>query len=231
MRSASVILADVVGSRGVADFRSVRDKRLAAVSAAHRKGGWVTHAYAVTAGDEFQNIVDDPAHLPSVLFDLRRRFRPLDLRIALGFGGVEWRPTSRETVNVAASGEAFELAREAMDYLRDPSEPPGNERTNSAFARKYSFLTAFRSCDPGVDATVNIIYRLLDSLLQRTTERQWQTINAYEDHRRVDLAARAIGIDESTASRNLQRASYWQVRDAVSVLEDILSGAGKDLYA
>lgn len=220
--TAPVILADVVSSRGVADFKNVRDERLAAISTAHREAGWVAYDYAVTAGDEFQNIVDAPQHVPALVFDLRRRFRPLDLWIAIGLGTIESRPQAGEAVNVAGSGEAFELARAAMGHLRDPAAHPWPDEASSRFARKYTFLTAFRSRGAQVDASVNIIYRLLDSLLQGTTERQWQTIDAYEEHHRLDRAAEKLGIDESTASRNLHRASYWQALDAMVALEDIL---------
>lgn len=226
MTSATpVILADVVGSRGVEDFQTVRDDRLALISTAHTDEGWVQYPYAITAGDEFQNIVNAPSQVPALVFDLRRRFRPLDLRIAVGLGAVESRPTASEPVNVAGTGEAFELARDAMDFLRNAIGHSFQERAREQFARKYSFFTAFRSRRPDLDRTVNIIYRLLDSLLQRTTKRQWETINAYERYHRLDLAADAIGVDESTASRNLQRASYWQTLDAMTVVEDILAGA------
>jgi hypothetical protein len=213
-----VILADVVGSRAVEDFKTLRDVRLASASAAHRARGWVAGDHAVTAGDEFQNIVAEIAQVPRLVFDLRLRFRPLDLRIGIGIGAIDTRPVAGEPVNVGGTGEAFVLARAAMDGLR-------GTRARGVDARKYPVFTALRSSQPRVDGTVNIIYRLLDSLLQRTTARQWQTIDAYEQYEKLDRAADALGIDASTASRNLSRGSYWQVLDAVAALEEILTDA------
>lgn len=213
-----VILADVVQSRTVEDFKALRDERLSGASAAHRARGWVVADHAVTAGDEFQNIVAQVRYLPRLVFDLRRRFRPLELRIAIGIGGIDTLPAVGEPVNVGGTGEAFVHARAAMDGLRGMSG-------HGAEGRKYPVFTAQRSHRLDVDTAVNAIYRLLDSLMQRTTARQWQTIDAYEQYGRLDRAADALGIDESTASRNLSRASYWQLRDAVSALEEILENA------
>lgn len=221
-----VILADVVSSRAVEGFKSLRDERLAGASAAHRALGWVAADHAVTAGDEFQNIVTAVAHVPRLVFDLRRRFQPLELRVAIGLGGIDTRPAAGEPVNVGGTGEAFVRAREAMDYLRGQPFEAGRSAAGSRPGRKYPLFTAMRSGQPRRDATVNTIYRLLDSLLQRTTARQWQTIAAYEQYERLDRAADALGIDESTASRNLSRASYWQVLDAIAALEEILQDSG-----
>jgi len=216
-----VILADVVESKRFENLAEIRNRKLAEISRGHIGQGWVEYEYAVTAGDEFQNIVVAARHVPSVLFDLRRRFRPLGLWIAIGVGQIATFPTGSEPVNVGGTGEAFELAREAMNFLRDTPRSPSS-RAFRAFKRKYAFSTAFRSQDNDSDVAVNIIYRLLDTLLDRTTERQWETINAYEDLGRADRAAARLGVDESTVSRNLSRGSYWQALDAITALARIL---------
>jgi len=203
-------------------FRERRDEFLVAAAVAHREAGWVTHDYAVTAGDEFQNIVTGTAYVPTLVFDLRRRFRPLDLRIAIGVGRVASLPTPTEPVNIGGTGEAFERAREAMDSLRGPTFKSWQPLAASKFARKYRSFTALRTGVDDLDVAVNIIYRLLDSLLRRTTDRQWETINAYEQHHRLDRAAEALEVDESTVSRNLNRSSYWQALDAMVAVEQIL---------
>lgn len=236
----AVILADIVESRSIEALREVRDTRLEVASRAHREEGWTRHAYAVTAGDEFQNIVPMPHHVPRLVFDLRRRFRPHELRVAIGVGRVDSLPAEDEPVNVAGSGEAFERARAAMDSFEPERDIPARHRIARAMvARKYRYLTAFRSGDPELDRAVNIIYRLWDTLLQRVTDRQWQTISAYvetEPRRfsmgpaaltgRQDRAAELLGVDASTFSRNLARGGYWQSLDAIGALTEMLEEGG-----
>lgn len=72
-------------------------------------------------------------------------------------------------------------------------------------------LTAFRTPSDDFDATVNLVYALQDTLLRKITEQQWKTIRARMKSRRIEDAARALGLDTSTVSRNLKRGYYGQL--------------------
>ena len=218
----AVVIADVVSSRSVEGLREIRDQKLAEVYSAQVDLGWVEQRYAVTAGDEFQNIIAAPSLIPGAVFDLRWRFRPLDLWIAVGIGLVDPLPTSTEPINVIGMGEAFERARQAMHYLRGRRVPDWQPLARELLARKYKFMTAFRSGDDTMDTTANIIYRLIDALVQRVTPRQWETIRAYEETGKQDLAASRLELDESTVSRNLSRGFYWQMLDSTGALATLL---------
>lgn len=204
----AVILVDVVGSRATAGFKRQRNRALRSASRAHVTEGLVREPYAVTAWDEFQSLAGDPGALPRILLDLRLRFRPLPLRVSFGIGRVESYPDPGEAVNVGGSGEAFELAREGMEELRNP--------------RKYTYRTVLRSRDPAGDEAVNLILRLQDTLIERITGRQWETIELQRRTGRQETTARRLGIDESTVSRNLQRGFYWQLEDVERILGEVL---------
>src|ERR1700741_3951843 len=85
----SVLIADVI--------HSSRRERLSALLAAglrranrvHLREKRIRVPYAVTAGDEFQTVVASIEMVPALILDLRRRMRPLALRIGIGIGEIQ----------------------------------------------------------------------------------------------------------------------------------------------
>ena len=208
----AVVLADFVGSGAIPGFRELRDRKLAEISGLHRASRGVVGDYAVTAWDEFQNLLIAVPGFPRVVWDLRCHFYPLRLSIAVGVGGVTSMPVVGEAINVGGSGEAFELARVAMDRLKKPQGQ----------VSKYKLSTAFKSGEGQQDLWVNLAYRLVDSMVLKITKRQWETILAYRETGRIEKTAARLNIGESTVSRNLRRGFYWQIEDTLADLEKLV---------
>jgi len=202
----SVLLADVVGSRRVAGFAARRDGILSEASRRHRQQGLTTTAYAVTAWDEFQAIVDVLGNVPAVIWDLRMRFHPLRLRVAVGWGSVSTVPSPGGKVNKEGSGPAFEAARRAMEDIKRQK----GVRLRAA--------TQVATGDRDFDAVANTVYRLHDALLQRITSRQWEVVLAQERGQSQGETASVLKIDKSTVSRTLARAAYWELRGSLAIL-------------
>jgi hypothetical protein len=57
------------------------------------------------------------------------------------------------------------------------------------------------------------------------SEKQWRTVDAYLAKGRVDLAARALRINASTASRNLSRSHLWQTLEMIDSMEKIIGSS------
>ncbi|MGA7521529.1 MAG: SatD family protein [Acidobacteriaceae bacterium] len=203
----AVITADVVGSRKLESFGKKRDRRLTAVSRLHLSQKLILSPYTVTAWDEFQAILRKPEDVSRVILDLRRFFYPLQLRIAVGIGSVS--EVHKRPINRYAGGEAFERARTAADRMKRASP-------------KYRLFTSFESGNEIFDAIANTIYRLQDALLERTTTRQWATINTQLKTDRQDATARRLALDVSTVSRNLKRGYYWHLIETAEAMEKIV---------
>lgn len=203
----AVITADVAGSRRIASFRAKRDRHLATVSRLHLAHKLILTPYTVTAWDEFQTILRQPKDAPRVILDLRRLFYPMQLRVAVGIGTVT--EAHKAPINRYAGGEAFERARNAADRLKRGSP-------------KYRLFTRFESGIDVFDAIANTIYRLQDALVEKTTARQWATINAQIDTDRQDATARRLDLDVSTVSRNLKRGYYWHLIETSEAMEKIV---------
>jgi len=206
-RRYAVITADIVGSRKIPAFRSKRDAKLKTLSKLHTQKKLILSPYAVTAWEEFQTILRKPEYLPQLIWDLRRLFYPYSLWIAVGVGEVS--EAHRRPVNVYAGGSAFERARLAADRLK-----AGNP--------KFKMLTSFESGDPVFDAIANTLYHLHDTLLNKTTAKQWAVINVQTETNRQEVTARKLSLDISTVSRNLKRGNYWQFEETRKAMEQII---------
>jgi hypothetical protein len=165
--------------------------------------------YAVTAGDEFQTVVTSIEMVPELIFDLRRRMRPLDLRIGVGIGTIQGRV--RAPVNQLVGG-AFSNAREAMAEVK---------KAGHAYPR----LTAFRSPKESFDRITNLVYGLNDTLVMDITEEQWRALNAYVDRSGVESAARKLRVNISTLSRNLRRSHFRQLVETAETMETFFGEA------
>jgi hypothetical protein len=199
-RRYAVLIADVVESRTRRNLRAVLGGRLEKASRAQLKGRLIRLPYAITAGDEFQTIAWSCEQLPELIFDLRERMWPLRLRMGIGIATVAGR--LQKPVN-RLGGEAFELARIALGGVKGGA---GN---------KFKVLTRFASRDAMFDSTANLIYALQDTLLQKITEKQWETIAVFRRKRRLEAAAKELRLDASTVSRNLKRGYFWQVEQTM----------------
>jgi hypothetical protein len=199
-RRYAVLIADVVGSRTRRNLRALLGEGLEKASRAQLTGRLIRLPYAITAGDEFQTIAWSCGRLPELIFDLRARMWPLRLRMGVGIGTVPGR--LQKPVN-RLGGEAFELARTALAGVK------------SGTGNKFKVLTKFASKDAVFDSTGNLIYALQDTLLQKITEKQWETIAVFRRKRRLEAAARELGLDASTVSRNLKRGYFWQVEQTM----------------
>ena len=204
----AVITADVIGSRQIEAFRRKRDQKLRPLSRVHVREKLVLSDYAVTAWDEFQAILRSPSLAPRVILDLRRRFYPMQLWIAVGIGRVS--EPHKKPVNLFAGGEAFERARAAADGLK--SDKTGKDHR----------LTSFVSGDSIFDLTANTIYRLHDTLLQDVSAKQWETILAQVHTGSQELAAKKLGVNISTISRNLRRGHFWEMEETCQAMERII---------
>jgi hypothetical protein len=203
----AAITCDIVDSRSIEDFRRKRDQKLRRISRQQVGKKWILSEYAITAWDEFEGILSKPTNVPSVIIDLRRQFHPFELWIGIGFGKVT--EPYRKPVNVFAGGEAFERARAAMETLKTRKSKTG-------------VMTSFVTGNQTLDVISNTIYQLHDSLLQRISPRQWQTINVLAETSALEPAAKRMGRDKSTISRSLRRGFWWQMQQTRTAMERII---------
>jgi hypothetical protein len=204
----AAITCDIVGFRQIEQFLEKRDEKLRRISKLHVKKRWILSPYAITAWDEFEGIVSPLRNLPAVIVDLRRHFHPFELWIGIGIGEVT--EPFKEPVNVYAGGEALERARQAINRLKAK--------------RRSGVLTSFITGNGMFDLIANTVYYLHDSLLESVSTKQWETISVLMDTSAQELAARKLGLNKSTVSRNLRRG-YWRQMQVTQLAMEQIIGA------
>lgn len=203
----AAITCDIVGSRQIVEFRHKRDQKLRRISRLHVEKKWILSEYAITAWDEFEGILSRPQNVPAVIVDLRRHFHPFELWIGIGIGEVT--EAHKKPVNVFAGGEGFERARAAINQLK-------------AKRSKTGLLTSFATGNEMFDLIGNTIYHLHDSLLQSVSTKQWETINVLIETSAQERAAKKLGLNKSTVSRNLRRGFWRQIQETQTAMEQII---------
>jgi hypothetical protein len=204
MRSVrGVLIADVIHSSRRKRLSALLAEGLRRANRVHLRTKRIRVPYAVTAGDEFQTVVTSIEMVPELIFDLRRRMWPLDLRIGIGIGTIQGRVHA--PVNQLV-GDAFANAREAIAEVK---------KSGHAYPR----LTAFRSSSECFDRITNLVYGLNDTLVMGITEEQWRALNAYVDSSGVESAARKLRVNASTLSRNLRRSHFRQLAETAKTME------------
>jgi len=199
-----VLIADVIHSSRRGSLRAVLADRLRRANQAHLREKRIRVPYAVTAGDEFQVVPASIEMIPELILDLRRRMRPLGLRIGIGIGEIQGRV--KAPVNRLV-GEAFSRARAAIQDVKEGGIHP------------YPALTAFRSSNEFFDRLVNLVYGLNDTLVLKMTDTQWRALNAYVRSGTVDAAARELRLSVSTVSRNLKRSHFRQLAETAATMQ------------
>ena len=209
-----VLVSDVVGSSRTQDVGSVLGPKLRIATIAHVEEKRIRLPYAVTAGDEFQTVASELSQIPGLIFDLRRRMRPLRLRIGIGIGIISGH--LRRPVN-QVSGQAFEFARAAIEDAKKGRVHSGKS-------------TRFRSSNEQFDMEADLIYSLHDALVANPSEKQWEAIDAFIAKGRVDLAAHFLKLNSSTVSRNLGRSHYWESQKTIEVMRSVIESAFSKLH-
>lgn len=213
-KSWAVVVADVVGSTRTQDVRSVLGPKLRIATTAHLEEKRIRLPYAVTAGDEFQTVASELSQIPGLLFDLRRRMRPLSLRVGVGIGTISG--PLRPPVN-QLTGQAFEFARAAIDKTKEARAHSGKS-------------TSFQSPNEQFDLVADLIYSLHDALVGSRSEKQWEAIDAFIAKGRVDLAARSLKLNSSTVSRNLGRSHFWQSLETIEIMKKLIEPSFPKLH-
>ncbi len=198
-----VIIADLVGSRLVADRVSLQERfRETLVQESARIREALKAPLAITAGDEFQGLFRDPLPMISVLRNVADALAPVSLRAGIGVGGLslpvpeEWGAASVFELD----GSAFHRARSALEEAR----------------KRQSWLVV-----EGYEATqcrvLSALGELLGNLRDSWTEKQRRYVELARTALQKDVAY-ACGVSASVISESLKAAefdSYVRSEDAL----------------
>ncbi|QGQ19366.1 hypothetical protein GC089_09135 [Cellulomonas sp. JZ18] len=146
-----------------------------------------------TVGDEVQGVLDDARDVVELVLDL---VRVGGWSVGVGAGPVhEPLPPSPR----AASGEAFVLARAAVE---------------AAKSRQRPVPLAVRGVDVTAAADAEAVLTLLGAVVVRRTAGGWEAVDAARAGDGQEVVARALGVTQQAVSQRL-RAALWAEEQAV----------------
>jgi len=198
-----VITADIIASREHLEETRNLNKRILETPFPD-----MAMPFLFLRGDEIQGVLKEPAGLGQALRRLRQTAFPLALRIGIGVGAIDTPEDTWEHNSWLLSGEAFYNARDALNEIKKRKEP----------------ITTIKTPDAHIDPVLNALLRLIDVIRNGWTEKQWESVLAYETHGTYDKAGKALGLPYQNVFKHCERASWKEVRTAEEALERFLSG-------
>ena len=211
MSVSYAILADIVGSRTLADRPDAQRTFREALTQAARGLGLLQEPYA-TVGDEFQALA--PTLDGALLLTLRTQLLlPEGLELRFGIGQGEARTVSEDAAAPIQDGPAWWRAREAIDAAHEAQQRTGFVRTRAVLD------------DAGATATLNAMLVLRDQAVSRLQDRPRRMLAALlGGATQVEVAAQQ-GVSQAAVS-SVVRGSGAGLLEAQRLLE-ALGGAGE----
>jgi hypothetical protein len=201
-----VVIGDIVESRSLADRAGVQNRLLDAVDAFNQEEGRSLAAeLRLTAGDEVQALLADPAVAVDLVTRLSDALRPAELAWGLGRGAV----TTDWSDDVSAmDGPCFHRARAAVEAAADEGV--------------WLRARGFSEVD---DRVLSGLFRLLGVLRAGWTDTQFAYLRALRGGTQREVAER-FGRDETTVSRTLSRAHVHDVVEGEEAARALLAAYG-----
>lgn len=202
------LLADLVGSRRVADRAAVQRRMLETVETLNaRYTDDLAAPLAVSRGDEVQGLFARRDAVVPVIVELADALHPVEWCCGVGWGGLST-PIGTEVVRL--DGPAFHGARAALERAQGDGRWLAVEGIGSATGQVLESLFA-----------------LMQALRHRWTDRQIEFIRAARSALQKDVAAR-FDVSPSTVSESLKAAGFGAVQEGEAAAAVLLSRFGRE---
>lgn len=192
MQHFAVITGDIINSKKYPDNMEKLKEKLYQIPSS----GLCTQ-FHISRGDELQGVCDNLSLLPGIIRNLRYVCRPLNVRLGIGIGMISdsslGQPNSWDM-----NGQAFILARRALDSIKKSKIPQ----------------TVLVSDDSLFDRVFNLVYSLVDTVVNGWTHNQWEAVQAYEADRTFVKAAGALKIAWQNVQKRCQAAKWDVIKKA-----------------
>lgn len=206
MNQAVGIIADIVGSRDLADRATAQRQILEAFDQAQSVVPTIQEAWA-TVGDEFQVIT--ATWQEAVRITLRVHVAlPAELRLRFGIGGGQIDTVGDSEVGPIQDGTAWLNARDAIENIEQQQQ------------RRDEVLTGFRSEDTALTEAINAHLLLRDHIIGRMKARERRLFAALVFGATQQEAASEEKISQAAVSQALHRSGAMALLDADEVLQN-----------
>lgn len=216
MQQFCVITADIIKSRKYLNSKEEINNKIYNLNKKFKKNLFTY--FNISRGDEIQAVLNSIEFLPKAIRNLRYYCRPFELRIGIGIGDIENIEHNQSCSSWDMNGEAFYLARDAMDTLNEL------QSKHSTPYKKSDPSTYLYSINKTLELSFNSIYILVDSIIKNWNDEQWETIMLYELLGTYELVSKQLAISKSAVQ---QRCDLAKWRAIIAVEENLKKLLGK----
>ncbi|MBP7149064.1 MAG: hypothetical protein KBD01_16165 [Acidobacteria bacterium] len=204
----AALIGDLVRSREAPDRADLQRRFREAVAALNAGPSRAALAapLSITAGDEVQGLLREPAAAVEIVRRLGEAVRPSQIAFGLGWGPVSTDIVARST---EIDGPCFHRAREALGVA----------------AKRGDWLSASGFGEP-TDTVLTALYDLMGAIVSRWTDTQARYAAAARDALQKDVAEQ-FGVSPSVVSESLKSAALDAILSGEAAARSLLSQFGK----
>ncbi|QZY55757.1 SatD family protein [Crassaminicella profunda] len=203
MQPFCVITADIIKSRKYLNAKEEINNKLDQLN--KKLKNELFTSFVLSRGDEIQAVLNNIEFLPEVIRNVRYYCRPFQLRLGVGIGYIEAILDNQNHNSWDMNGQAFYLARDAMDTLNKL------QRKHSTPYKKHYPATYLWSMNEALNLSLNSIYILVDSIIRNWNDEQWETIMLYESLGTYELVSRQLSISKSAVQQRCDLANWRSI--------------------
>ena len=205
-----VITADIIDSQKHKITPKILEGKMEELNESIKEMRSVLLPFSSSRGDEFQGVTLIGPEIFEMIRNIRYTFLPVKVRIGLGIGFIEEANLLYQKNSPSdswdMSGRAFLNARHALDRLKD--------------TKKSRVL--LHSLHSEGNQTFNLVYRLIDTIVEEWSDKQWEAIQQYNQLQSYEAGAKAIGISKSSFYQRCISAKWDVIRESENELAHLL---------
>jgi len=213
------IIADIKGSKTIENREEVQKKLKKTLLNLNKKySTFIASKFTITLGDEFQGLLFNGVKIIPIISEIEQEMYPIAIRYGIGIGEITTQIDP--DLAIGADGPGYYRAREALEFLKQIEK---KKQAGKATIR----IEAVEKQFPPIEL-INTIFTLLTAIKDSWTERQRETIWNMLNYQDSQIAvAERLGITQPSVQKNLVKGSYYEYKDALDVVQKILSEIGR----
>ncbi|SNT12150.1 SatD family (SatD) [Anaerovirgula multivorans] len=206
-----VLTADIIDSTKNKVTQEFFKNKVVKLNDYNRQINSIILPFASSRGDEFQAIAYISPELPTIIRNMRYIFYPIKIRIGIGIGPIESKSLLNSDNSPSDSwdmnGQVFLNARSALEKLKN----------------KKNYCVSLHSSKDELNKTFNLVYRLIDAIVNDWSDKQWEAIQLYDKVKSYESGAEKLGIRKSSFHQRCSAAKWDIIKESETELAHILT--------
>ncbi|BBB90499.1 MAG TPA: SatD family protein [Methylomusa anaerophila] len=199
----SAIIGDIADSRKYAERKAIQEQFRHMIDKGNQIfADDIAANFALTLGDEFEVLLSNVSVSLKIVEFARKQMRPYELVVGIGIGEIS--TDIHPSFVSLADGPAFHRAREAVKQAKK--------------SRSGTLLKA----DYAGTGLINSLAFFIESCEKKMTDNQFRVVALMEEFNNQKKVAEKLNVTQSTVSKALAAASYYEILMARTEIEKYL---------